>query len=213
MQSYYIFRNYQKEGPFSLEDLRGQQLPDNTLVWRSGMQHWMPAADVAELTDIFIPARGKQLRKIFTVSGYILTGILLITCSVLFYYQYAALSDHKRQLTEDEHNKTLLERNKQYTRDHIDELVRVSHSGYRVRAVGGISELTVLLNNSTDYPIDMITVEVRYIKDNGEVFKTENLHFMDIKAHSEVSQYAPESGSGKNVECSIGLLKSDAIGL
>lgn len=49
---YYILTNGEKQGPFSLEQLREQMITRETMVWRAGLDEWMPACKVYELADL-----------------------------------------------------------------------------------------------------------------------------------------------------------------
>jgi hypothetical protein len=49
---YYLAINGQRQGPFSLDELRMQSLNLQTLVWHQGMTEWRPAAEVPELHDV-----------------------------------------------------------------------------------------------------------------------------------------------------------------
>mgnify|MGYP000000016493 FL=1 len=48
---YYLDSQNNRIGPLSLEEIRALNLPPQTLVWRSGLTQWTPAADVSELAQ------------------------------------------------------------------------------------------------------------------------------------------------------------------
>ncbi|HPE61825.1 MAG TPA: SPFH domain-containing protein [Thiolinea sp.] len=56
---WYVAENNQSTGPHSMEQVRalilGGQLNGQTLVWKSGMENWQPAADVTELSGLLRP--------------------------------------------------------------------------------------------------------------------------------------------------------------
>ena len=54
MKQYYFTHKSQKLGPFSLADLRMQNLTPNTLIWYDGLQEWLPAKEIPELKDLFL---------------------------------------------------------------------------------------------------------------------------------------------------------------
>ncbi len=54
---YYIFVNKEQQGPYSLEELRTRHITSDTLVWREGMEQWMPAWQVADLRQLFESAQ------------------------------------------------------------------------------------------------------------------------------------------------------------
>ncbi len=51
-KQYFIVRNGEQQGPFSIEELRQQGITSETLVWAEGMDQWMAAWQVDELRDI-----------------------------------------------------------------------------------------------------------------------------------------------------------------
>ena len=53
MKEYYIDRDGKKLGPFSLGDLRGQDISRDTLIWRADTGTAVPAHQLAELKPIF----------------------------------------------------------------------------------------------------------------------------------------------------------------
>lgn len=50
---YYIDQDNQQQGPFTVEQLSEQQINVNTLVWSEGMESWIPAGQVQELSALF----------------------------------------------------------------------------------------------------------------------------------------------------------------
>lgn len=50
---YYIIINERQQGPFPREELLQHGLTPSTMVWRAGMDDWMPASQVAELQALF----------------------------------------------------------------------------------------------------------------------------------------------------------------
>lgn len=49
---YYILVNGGKQGPFSLEELYTKNISPSTMVWKTGLQDWVMAKDMPELTDL-----------------------------------------------------------------------------------------------------------------------------------------------------------------
>ena len=52
MKQYYIIRNDQQVGPYSLEELAMMSLTPDTMVWTEGLRDWLPAREVSELLSI-----------------------------------------------------------------------------------------------------------------------------------------------------------------
>lgn len=49
---YYILVNGGKQGPFSLEELYTKNISPSTMVWKTGLEDWIMAKDMPELTDL-----------------------------------------------------------------------------------------------------------------------------------------------------------------
>jgi hypothetical protein len=90
----------------------------------------------------------------------------------------------------------------------IENLVAVSTNKYTIGTFGGISELQLTVNNKSNYPLDMVTVEVRYVQSNKKVFKTENIYFRNIKPGESIMNEAPNSTRGIRVEYKIKSINS-----
>lgn len=52
-KEYLIIVNGQRQGPFTIETLRSQQITPETIVWTYGMSNWAPASQVSELQPLF----------------------------------------------------------------------------------------------------------------------------------------------------------------
>lgn len=55
MTQYYIVADGRKEGPFSIEDLASRNITADTLVWRAGLDNWLKASELPELSAIILP--------------------------------------------------------------------------------------------------------------------------------------------------------------
>lgn len=53
MKQYYYSDGQNQFGPFTKEELRGQKITKETLVWCEGMSDWVKAGDVDDLADLF----------------------------------------------------------------------------------------------------------------------------------------------------------------
>jgi hypothetical protein len=95
----------------------------------------------------------------------------------------------------------------------IANLVSVSANGYIVGTFGGISDLQVTVSNHSNFPLDLVVVEVQYIQANKRVFKTENLNFHNIGAGSALMLEAPKTSRGIKVQYRVTLINSKESGL
>ena len=90
----------------------------------------------------------------------------------------------------------------------LSKLVSVSNNDFQVGPFGGISKLELTVHNSSDYPLDLVIVELEYLKVNKDVFKTETLYFKDVEANSSVTVGAPKSSRGNKINYKISLISA-----
>ena len=55
MNQYYIIRNEQQAGPYTLEELASMAITPDTIVWTEGMADLAPAREVSQLQSLFAP--------------------------------------------------------------------------------------------------------------------------------------------------------------
>ncbi len=53
MKQYYIIRNDQPAGPYTIEELAAMGIKPDTIVWAEDIADWIPAYQVNELTSLF----------------------------------------------------------------------------------------------------------------------------------------------------------------
>lgn len=53
MKQYYIIRNDQPAGPYTLEELATMEITPDTIVWAEDIVDWIPAYQVSELNSLF----------------------------------------------------------------------------------------------------------------------------------------------------------------
>lgn len=80
----------------------------------------------------------------------------------------------------------------------MHNFVEVSANDYKHKFFGGVTKLSVTLNNKSDYEVQSATVEVSYYK-GSKLVKTESIKFNDVKAKSSASVDAPGSDKGSKV--------------
>ncbi len=55
MKQYYIIRNDQPAGPYTIEELAMMGITPDTIVWAEDIVDWIPAYQVSELNSLFAP--------------------------------------------------------------------------------------------------------------------------------------------------------------
>eukprot|EP01031_Cornospumella_fuschlensis_P012143 gene12143-14845_t len=51
MKKYYLHNGTEQQGPFSIDELKQQNLSKETHVWYDGLPEWTPAGQLAELKE------------------------------------------------------------------------------------------------------------------------------------------------------------------
>jgi hypothetical protein len=90
----------------------------------------------------------------------------------------------------------------------LAKFVSVSNNDFQVGPFGGISHLQMTVHNSSEYDLDLVVVDVEYLKVNKEVYKTETLYFKDVNANSSVTVSAPKSSRGNKINYKVSLISS-----
>ena len=54
MKKYFYIRNGQKQGPFTLEQMRLQNITPETMVWYPGLEEWTAARHIVELSPVLV---------------------------------------------------------------------------------------------------------------------------------------------------------------
>jgi GYF domain 2 len=99
------------------------------------------------------------------------------------------------------------EKNKKY-RNNWSDYISATNNRYSYREIGGIFGLEVVVTNNTEYMLDEVEVQVGYVKENGDYFKSETIRVYNVPANSTKSQSAPDSERGKSVEMTINGITS-----
>lgn len=102
---------------------------------------------------------------------------------------------------------------KETARQNLAKLVSVSTNNYKVGMFGGIDDVKVTVYNASEYPLDLVVVDVSYIQSNKKSYKTESLHFNSIAANSSLTLDAPKASKGIKVKTSLTYITSKALGI
>jgi hypothetical protein len=102
---------------------------------------------------------------------------------------------------------------KEIARQNISQLVSATTNDYKVGMFGGIDDVKVTVFNTSDYPVDLVVVDVSYIQNNKKSFKKESLHFNDIAANSSLTLSAPKSAKGIKIKTTITHIASKTLGV
>lgn len=95
----------------------------------------------------------------------------------------------------------------------LSSKVDLSLNKYKVGMFGGIDDIKVSVQNRSDYPLDLVVVELQYIQNNQKLFRTETLRFKDVGAGDTQILAAPKSSKGIKLKAKISYITSSAAGV
>ncbi len=98
-----------------------------------------------------------------------------------------------------------------FLRNNWTSHITASRSSYNYSELGGISDLSIIITNNTEYLIDNLTVKVTIKTVNNYIYKTEYLYFENIKANSRSEQYVMPTDRGRYVDYEIISVYSDRL--
>lgn len=112
--------------------------------------------------------------------------------------------------TAEAQRQALLERQERYQEQVLDagRQLDVETFGAKVGLFGGIKNLGVQLKNPSSVTFLSVRVDVRYIKENGDVFKITKLFFNDVGPGTNMTKRAPDSPRGTRFSARV--IKYDA---
>lgn len=95
------------------------------------------------------------------------------------------------------------EDNEKAARHRWNKLFTATNSNYGIGLLGGIKDLSVIVTNKSDYPVDEAVAKVTYIKANGEVWKSQLVTIYNVLAGDSKQQPVPDVGRGKKVTITL----------
>jgi hypothetical protein len=96
------------------------------------------------------------------------------------------------------------------TKKKIKKLVVIDKVDYKTGLLGGIKNVSVSLSNHSNYKMDLVIVDVDYLKANDNTIKTERLYFKNMLPDAALTLEAP-SGQGSKIDCRITLISSKEL--
>ncbi|MCK7557645.1 hypothetical protein MKQ70_22615 [Chitinophaga sedimenti] len=100
-----------------------------------------------------------------------------------------------------------------YYRHNWKQFISVSTDDYRTGFLGGIKDLDIIVQNQSEYPVDNVVVTVQYLRNKGQVFKTEEYTVRNIAAKGKGTVKASNSRKGTKVEVKLKSITSQAMNL
>jgi hypothetical protein len=96
------------------------------------------------------------------------------------------------------------------TKKKIKKLVVVDKIDYKTGLLGGVKNVSVSLSNHSNFKMDLVIVDVDYLKANDNTIKTERLYFKNLLPDAAVTLAAP-AGQGSKIDCRITLISSKEL--
>ena len=98
-----------------------------------------------------------------------------------------------------------------YYRRNWQQFIAATAGDYHTGFLGGIKNLTITVRNQTEYPLDNVVVKVLYMRNNNEMFKTEQYTINNISEKSSRSITASNSRKGSKVEVKLMSITSQPM--
>jgi hypothetical protein len=217
MKKYFLHNGTDSIGPFDKKELKQLGIVKTTPVWVEGKERWTCAENYEDLHELFfntpppITPHQKPKNRIWMKKAFKwFFGFFVIGCiSAVGIVTYYEVSKEKDKLVKQEQKQEA----EQQTRNTITTLVVANTNEYTSNGLGGISNLDITVSNNTNYIIDEVMVEVKYIKKNGGIFNVEKLVMKNINPNDTKSIRAPDSNRGRTVRVSIKSIYSKQLNL
>ncbi len=93
----------------------------------------------------------------------------------------------------------------------ISSKIALEANHYTVGAFGGIRNLTMTLKNGSKYMLDKVTVELKYLNPEGNIIKTEQLYFRNVRPQDAASLEVDKSKRGVKVEYRVSNIECQSL--
>lgn len=108
-------------------------------------------------------------------------------------------------------NSNITDAERLWTKKRIRKLLVVDDIKYKTALLGGLKQVTASLTNHSKFKMDMVIVELDYLKSNDNTIKTEKLYFKNVLPDATVTLPAPNSTHGAKIDYRITLISSTEL--
>ncbi|MFP5039514.1 hypothetical protein [Parasediminibacterium sp. JCM 36343] len=191
MKKYYLHEQGQQKGPYSLKELGAK-----------AVARWMySSVIIAMLSITVVPYLLYKNYKLGIALGLAKQEVLTTRAQAVNIQEGLQIqNDELRSLNRG--SKVVADgitiKQMEY-RNNWKKYIRSSVPTYSVGFFGGVSGVSIKISDSTQYPIDEIDVEVKYILKKGGVYKTEIVTVTNLLPFSERKITLPNSKRGRTV--------------
>jgi hypothetical protein len=106
---------------------------------------------------------------------------------------------------------TGIEARKRYIRNHISEFVRTSRSSFMFNESSGVQDISVVVENTSEFIIDEVTVRVDYIGSSREHVSSEYITFENLTPYRVMRKIAPSRTDCRSLVFLIVSIKSKPL--
>jgi hypothetical protein len=237
MNKFYFSDGEDQFGPFSIDELKNKKITKDTLIWYEGLDDWKKANKIEELSMLFksIPPPIKKAivppprplqhnyspekTKISNerIIAYVIGGIVCFFALVTIYQrnQTKTIQQVKAETLQaveqnQQEKQFFAQKQKANTQDIINELYKVKEEvfSHQFRALGGVTDIQIKMNNPTRFKFTYIKVDVSHYKANGNFYKTDEIYFYNVEPYSTQIESAPDSDRGIRLNTNITAYES-----
>jgi hypothetical protein len=90
--------------------------------------------------------------------------------------------------------------------------VSIQSNDYKRGTFGGIHDLQLTVNNTSNYLLDNVMVELQYLKPNDQPFKTDNIRFSPVPPNGSLTLAIPPTSRGVKIAYKIIHVESKSAG-
>jgi hypothetical protein len=222
---YFILTGKDQKGPFDLDELRGQNITSKTQVWKEGMESWSTAGAIPELSALFTPPpvtpppfrTSNKNKRLYIIGGLIVAICIIIVAIYALNQRNTAIQLQQQSVVEQENQQQLQQQNQedqakliaqqrqakiQYLNDHFNQLVPVSVD-YNKKTLGGFDNVFVTVQNNSDYDLQNVIVDIKYLTATGAICQEGQVTFADIPPNSKQTQRGDNSNRGSMLRFNI----------
>lgn len=207
---YYLIQNKKRTGPYTLEQINTLELSPEDLIWHEGLDDWKPVQFFQEIKSSKGPppipqSQLKTKSKSWSYKTIILSLLTLLSISAIGMFGISKYNEMEYQKWESDL--------KVDTRRNINDLVKIGNTSYTANELGGIFGLGLIVHNNTQYYLDDVVVNLSYLKPNGTVWKSKDVHFLNVGPYETRTQQVPDTSRGVEVTYEISQIKSKDLEL
>lgn len=97
------------------------------------------------------------------------------------------------------------------SKEELLKKVKLTANNYKQGAFGGVKNLQLTITNHSDFALDNVSVEIKYLKPSEEVLKTEMVYFSSVAPNGTLTIKVPDSNRGVKITYRISHIVSKQL--